>query len=528
MKYNLVRSGYLPEILPPIFSSEATADFFENKAVPIKKYKTQGYYNSSVYSASQFSGTRRIFSIIHPVSAVETAEFIENNRIRLVDFFKEFGSRFSKSILSVDSDSMVNMPNLEILEEKKYEVLSSFEFITQTDISRFYHSLYTHVIPWAYQSKEKVKKLHDMRKFREVKFDLADKIIRKGQGRQTIGIPVGPAMSYIFAELVCCAIDKQFNNLMKVESIGVNQIDFELIRFNDDVWIGSNSMLDAKIVAEKYREAVQHFELDLNESKTNIFAQEFKFTNQWEFEISQKVCSDLSEEDLRSILEFSYLKSVSIKSQRVLKYTLNKIVENDLIYKEEHWKIVEPFLMRVFLNSGYVIDQVIKLILWRNKVYKDINLEKWKRLFVNLLEKNSIFGYDNEICWVLFACQVLKISIPINVAKIIIKNCGSLPVILLINFVKKRLVRESIITQIIRQIENEDDSGKYWPVFLELNKIGKLTRPEFKKCKVMEEMYSKNISIIDSGLVSEYFKKSSNEKSKENLDILLSKFNTFD
>jgi hypothetical protein len=115
------------------------------------------------------------------------------------------------------------------LEIERLNRLAGYRFIAKTDISRFYHSIYTHSIAWAFHGKDIAKK---DRKFdsSKVYFNRLDFILRQRQDSQTFGVPVGPDAS----ELICTSINTDFHSRYGDGDIG-------FIRHVDDVWIGAQS-----------------------------------------------------------------------------------------------------------------------------------------------------------------------------------------------------------------------------------------------------------------------------------------------
>ena len=78
-------------------------------------------------------------------------------------------------------------------------------FMLRTDISRFYHSIYTHSIPWALHTKPVAKANHKL----TLLGNRLDFWIRAGQDQQTIGIPIGPDTSLLIAELIMQRCDEE-------------------------------------------------------------------------------------------------------------------------------------------------------------------------------------------------------------------------------------------------------------------------------------------------------------------------------
>ena len=534
MKFKLIGTDYFPENFPPTFKSSGIADFFQTNIEVGYSYNDENSYHASLYNASQLNGNRRDFSIIHPVVAYRMADFIDRHCMKLNEYFQNKNHSYTTPFLSTDPQKSIEIAGLKKYEDAKFNRFSRFEYIVYTDISRFFYSLYTHVIPWAYHTKP-VAKSRRSPKDQQIFFNEADNIIQSSQGGQTIGLPVGPKMSLIFSELIGHAIDNEFTKLMSSISEKGTQIIYDFIRYNDDILIGTNSISETEIALATYRKAVRNFELDLNQAKTNIYSNNYTFEKHWKLDISQKFefvrssDSDSRIENLRSTLDFGYSLSIENKNQKILEYVIYMVIKSKFIYDDDLWKIIESFLMRVILISGYTIDYVVKLILWRYKLYKDINIKLWREQIYLILSKSIKLGHDNEVCWIICACQVLQINIPLKIARQIVKNCGPISIVAIINCAKRRLVVESIFKDIHAQISGELDIGRNWPVFLELAKVDNLpANNKFRKCNIMKQMYSNKVSIYEiENILSllKYFGKKNYEKNEE---ILLRQINSFD
>ena len=179
-----------------------------------------------------------------------------------------------------DGDRSLRINSHNELDKSKLSNLSHYRFIVATDISRFYHSIYTHSIPWAFHGRAAAKKDRNTRSS-NIFLNRADYILRCGQDGQTIGIPVGPDASRVFAEIVSTAIDLEFEKRNKID-------DLTIVRHVDDVLIGVNSHADAEEALSRYREAIREFELDINENKTRIYSNDYHFSEVWPNDVSMR------------------------------------------------------------------------------------------------------------------------------------------------------------------------------------------------------------------------------------------------
>ena len=291
LKDDLLKRGYLPENLPPAFTTERIAEHLP--VVPARRYlmNHQRPVRAATYNASKRGLTRRVFSMVHPITAHDMAKFVDAQWDDLTAFFNQSSASYSIPNANPKNQRVLVITPHHELQEVKYSRLASYRFIACTDIARFYHSIYTHSISWAFHGKARAKASQGRRS--NLLFDRADSIIRNGQDRQSVGIPVGPDTSRVFAEVIGTAIDIEF----KQRSEG---IECTLLRHVDDVWIGAHTHADAEMALTRYREAIREFELDINENKTEILSDDFGFSDSWPSEIAAHIEFAVDSNNLRS------------------------------------------------------------------------------------------------------------------------------------------------------------------------------------------------------------------------------------
>ena len=136
-------------------------------------------------------------------------------------------------------------------------IAARFNYVASTDITRFYHSIYTHSIAWSLHGKGVAKA---NRSDISLLGNRIDTLVRNAQDGQTIGIPVGPDTSRIIAEVIGAGIDAIIADID-----GPRRGD--LIRFVDDITGGANTIEEADHLVSTFRRAAHAYELELNDSK---------------------------------------------------------------------------------------------------------------------------------------------------------------------------------------------------------------------------------------------------------------------
>jgi len=143
--------------------------------------------------------------------------------------------------------------------EKRYRVLQTL------DVTKCFDSIYTHCISWAVKDKEFTKQHLSVVITFPQEFD---RVIRHGNHNETNGIPIGPEVSRIYAEIILQEIDQRV--IRKIQDLKKWEfnIDYTFRRYVDDVYIFADSEEAAKIVYEAYADCLIGFNLHANFAKS--------------------------------------------------------------------------------------------------------------------------------------------------------------------------------------------------------------------------------------------------------------------
>lgn len=343
-------------------------------------------------------------------------------------------------------------------------MLSGFRFIAKTDISRFYHSIYTNSIPWAFHGKidSKLDRKHNSPR---VFFNRYDFIAQRGQDGQTVGLPVGPDFSRFVAEVVSTSIDRIYLN-------NSTNLDVSAIRYVDDIWIGAHTLSDAEMALSNYREAIREFELDINESKTRIFDGNFHFAEQWPSDIELRLRDILErggsrkEQWYRAFFEWVFSEAISQNDDGIIRYAIRMLDRESLFIGD--WLALNPFLKRCFIKFSHSIDYILQVVLWRNALFGDIDAE-WVRILSRTLYAHASLGNDSEVCWIIYAMINLGYRIDDQLIEQIILKCGSVSICALLHASYRRLASQDVFDSVQRRIRDHDkpELSVDWPIVIE-------------------------------------------------------------
>jgi len=150
---------------------------------------------------------------------------------------------------------------IEMAERDLAAVSYKFNFLLTTDVKNFYPSLYTHSIAWALHEKKVIRKDGNRNDYTFLGNRL-DKLFQHANDGCTNGVPIGPAVSDLVAELVLAAVDRILSDSLTEDVL--------VVRFKDDYRILAKSEQEGRTVVKNLQAALKEYRLELNDEKTAI------------------------------------------------------------------------------------------------------------------------------------------------------------------------------------------------------------------------------------------------------------------
>jgi hypothetical protein len=146
--------GYLPENLPPVFTSTDLGPFADTH-FPVNEYLTRIQFRTrpAHYNASKRGHQRRVFSIPNPIAAADTALFLQQNWEAIREHFSKSPFSASRPAMDAEGPRAIAITSHDELSHLRNERMAASRYVVSTDISRFFPSIYTHALPWAFHGK---------------------------------------------------------------------------------------------------------------------------------------------------------------------------------------------------------------------------------------------------------------------------------------------------------------------------------------------------------------------------------------
>ncbi len=280
-------------------------------------------------------------------------------------------------------------------------------------------------------------------------FNRLDHILRQAQDGQTIGIPVGPDSSRIIAEIVATAVDADF--VMQIKQTPA------LVRHVDDIWIGARNQDDAENFLYIYRACLREYELDINELKTSIIPATRDISHFWPKELGDLLRDQFAvafgfphprNHEIIFVLDRVFDLANQHKDDGIIKFAIRRL---DLVRAwSHHWEVLEPFMMRCVVNYPHSVDYVARVLAWRTRIGRDINLARWQPLLNEFIGFHARLRNDSEVCWALWLARELGTKVRRHVAELVISDCGPMALTLLCDCIERRTVQSRLDRERIR------------------------------------------------------------------------------
>jgi Reverse transcriptase (RNA-dependent DNA polymerase) len=288
---------------------------------------------ADVHSIPRLQHHRRLLGIPNPFHQLKLAVVLEQHWAQLEAHMN--GSTLSMTRLEYIPGSERGLKrafDFDDLDRERIVRSSTSRFLLKADLSRFYHSLYTHSIPWALHSKAAAKANFSATALFGNAIDIA---VRNTQDKQTLGIPVGPVTSDLISEVLGTALDIQLAELRP---------GLKGLRYVDDYYLFFATRSEAEGVLADLHGIANHFAVEINPLKTNTTELPEPVQPSWKSALRSAVVRPENErEDLMSFFSRAYDNASKYPGNNVLKYAVKHSVGFPISH--ECWALYESFLL---------------------------------------------------------------------------------------------------------------------------------------------------------------------------------------
>ncbi len=401
----LIKKGYLPKELPPVFTSEPLANAY---AVPgtlppnlFDAAPARKYCRSVTYNLGRPGSLRRRLMIPHPKYFVKLCAEIVNN---WPDISAKFAANHSAASLPLP-DNRTNGRELvggHILSDtllSRNVIRTGSRYLVRADVTNFYSSVYTHSIPWAIRTKAVAKLDHSDALYG----NKLDKFVQRAQDGQTIGIPIGPDTSVVISELILCAVD---------EELYQRKPEMMMWRLVDDYEIPVSTMAEAESVIAMLQEVLSRYELTLNPRKTTILELPQHHMASWIHRLRAFKLGDdpiIRNRQLIKFFDQAVTAAQKYPEQHVMQYTLGHIRNATTVANS--WPLLQSLMLQAFFSEPGGVPVAWDLI---RKYLKEgclFDPKAFSKTLNELVKRHAPMGHSSEVAWAMWMAIATRTSL---------------------------------------------------------------------------------------------------------------------
>lgn len=407
----LISSGLFAPELPPCFVSEQLAKYCRSllrdiDALPPTK---NGKPLSHTYISEpawfyfpRFMKEDRRHGVPNPINHLLISRALSDNYVKLRAIARQSKISSSPPVFDWSGARALVRPSIDLRDDFRVDLSSRREHFVSSDLRSFYHSIYTHSIPWAIHGKSWSKQPQN--RGTEHYGNLLDLLFRNAQGGQTIGLPVGPDTSRLIAEVIASAID-----VLLSEKINISQKDAS--RYIDDYTISCIDGLSGEAIIAALRQSAAHFELDLNGDKTVIVPTSTRHKGGWKETIAAYIPRTNTPTDTDFMRFFYEVDRISEthKDVNIEKFALQN-ARSSLVSAAD-WNRNQSIILNIYRRNPSTVSILVELLVLRWTAKKDVRIDTIKEFIENRIPPLAIENRTGEIIWLLFLAVRLTITL---------------------------------------------------------------------------------------------------------------------
>ncbi len=294
------------------------------------------------------------------------------------------------------------MNDFDAFDSEKVIRSSSSRFLLKADLSRFYHTLYTHSIPWALHTKAVAK----TRQFDKTLYgNLIDEAVRNTQDKQTLGIPVGPVTSDLISELLGTSLD--------VELAAVRS-GLKGLRYVDDYYLYFANRSEAEAALADLHSVANHFAVEINPLKTRISELPEPIQPGWKSELrSHAIRAGSERDDLLAFFSRAFENASKYPGNNVLKYAVKHSA--GFAISPDNWPLYESLLIGSLVAEPSLAPTLAPILAdyWsKNYVFDG---DKLREALAEIASYHARFKQGFEIAWALWISKLFGVTLPDSV-----------------------------------------------------------------------------------------------------------------
>uniref|UniRef100_B0SYK9 Reverse transcriptase domain-containing protein n=1 Tax=Caulobacter sp. (strain K31) TaxID=366602 RepID=B0SYK9_CAUSK len=403
----LISHGYFAPELPPCFVSDRFARYRKSiisaiEALPQERGKPAFHRfisEPSWFYFPRYGKDDRRHGVPNPIAHLLLSRTISDNYVDLRSIARKSGLSSSPPVFDWSGPRALIRPNIDARDDFRVDLSSRREEYVSADIRAFFHSIYTHAIPWAIYGKAWSKTHRDPYHYGNA----IDLLCRNGQDGQTIGLPVGPDTSRLIAEVIVSAIDTELRTRLNIGGRDAS-------RYIDDYTISGVNGESGEEILAALRQSAALFELELNNDKSAIYPTSHRQNTGWKQAVKAQIPPQNA--DGAAIQRFFYEVGQICDAHpevNVEKYALQNA--RSALIRANEWKSIQSNLISAYRRNASLVSFIVEVILLRKAENNDIDLRNLKEFIEHRIPVLARSNRTGEIIWFLFMTIRLGISL---------------------------------------------------------------------------------------------------------------------
>ncbi len=434
--FDTLSRGYFPKELPNPFvtTSFATAVTAPGIALPIDF----GYNFSGIskprpgkptkYSHARGGLLRRQLHLPNPVQYYLLCRELDSNWGALLPHIGGTDLSATNPVLAPNGRAIQGAFTQDMRSELAVQTRLNQRYILRTDISMFYHSIYTHSIPWALHTKATAKTNRGM----GLLGNRLDWLLRNNQDGQTVGIPIGPDTSLVIAEILMQKCDAEL--LAACPGIRGH-------RFIDDYELSFWHRAEAEGAFHRLEKILADYELALNPLKTEIVELPCAYEAPWvsplrSFEFRSTPAGQ--RRDLFRYFDLAFEFNGQYSDDAVLQFAVGRL--RSLQVDASNWEVFQQLLLNCATPEPAALPYVLESINSRANASMAPALVEIGRVVNSLIIDHAALVHSSEVAWALWACLALGITVTPEAANQVSKCADSVVALLALHCEARGLV----------------------------------------------------------------------------------------
>jgi hypothetical protein len=314
----------------------------------------------------RFGRNDRRHGLLNPIAYLAISKVIADNFVKLRSAaLRQSGISISPLIFDWTGTRSILRSSIDLREDFRIDLASRRETFVSVDLRAFYHSIYTHAIPWAVHGKSFSKRNRDQKHFG----NLLDLLCRNAQGGQTLGLPVGPDTSRVIAEVVASGVDAELKASTKVMARDAS-------RYVDDYTISSADGRSDQALIAAVRRAAATFELELNHDKSSIVPTSTYLNTGWkQIALAYRPSKPYDKADFQRFFYEIARLAREMPDTNVEKWALQNARLAFLSADGETWRRLQKHLVNAYRRNSTLVSLLVELLIARYHEQKDVDIE---------------------------------------------------------------------------------------------------------------------------------------------------------